>query len=108
MRGKFKSLVTDLRAKKKKDEKEKKLKEKGQRRHSKIISLDIDEPFLIYGSGLHNFLMLNDRLICVFILFALLAMLQMLVFRSFDGVSSFTGFAITTDWSFGGIGFPVN
>ena len=108
MRGKFKSLMTDLKEKNKNDKKEKKLKESGHRRESKLINLNFDEPFLMYGPGLHNFLMTNDRLICVFILFAALALIQMIVFRSFDGVQGITGFGITTDWSFGGIGFPTN
>ena len=37
-------------------------------------AVEIDEPFLIYGPGLHNFLMTNDRLICMFILLAALAL----------------------------------
>ena len=78
------------------------------RRESKLINLDIDEPFLIYGPGLHNFLMTNDRLVCVFILLAFLALIQMIVFRSFDGVEGITGLAITTNWSFGDIGWPTN
>ena len=74
MRGKFKSLVTDLKTKKKEDKKDKKSLERGQRRQSKLLNLEIDEPFLIYGPGLHNFLMTNDRLICMFILLAALAL----------------------------------
>ena len=39
---------------------------------------------------------------------AVLSMIQIIVFRSFSGVSHYSGFGATANWSFGSIGFPTN
>ena len=65
-----------------------------------------DDPFIVYGPSMHNFLKLNSRLVCLFLLLALLGMLQMVIFRSFGGVSDLKGFDPVANWSFGSIGFP--
>ena len=63
-------------------------------------------PYLIYGHGLYSFLKLNNWLVRIFFLLSFLAVIQMLVFRSFGGVVDFKGYSIITNWSFGSFGYP--
>ena len=56
---------------------------------------------------MHNFLRLNCRLACVFFVLAILAVSQMIIFRSFAGVRVFNNFSPLTNWSFGSIGYPT-
>jgi len=67
-----------------------------------------NDPFRSYGVGVHNFVSINSRLVCVFLAMACLACLQMIVFRAHAGLVSFQGFNPTVDWSFGSMGFPQN
>lgn len=66
------------------------------------------DPFTIYGVGIHNLLTLNSRMVCIFLVLAVLACVQMVIFRSFGGVQNLSGFAPTANWSFGSIGYPMN
>lgn len=65
-------------------------------------------PFLVYGPGIHNFLKINNRLVCLFLLISVTAVIQMIVFRSFKGTDDLTGYSVISRWSFGNIGFPSN
>ena len=65
-------------------------------------------PFLVYGPGIHNFLKINNRLVCLFLLISIISAIQMLVFRSFMGTDGLDGYTMTSRWSFGNIGFPSN
>ena len=49
---------------------------------------------------------LNARLICIFFVIMLLAVVQMIVFRSFAGLEGFKSINPTANWSFGSIGYP--
>ena len=42
-----------------------------------------------YGIGVHNFVTLNTRLVCIFFVLMLLALVQMIIFRSFAGLEGF-------------------
>ena len=65
-------------------------------------------PFLVYGPGIHNFLKINNQLVCLFLLISIIAAVQMLVFRSFKGTDGLEGYTMTSRWSFGNIGYPSN
>ena len=75
--------------------------------HLNRISLKND-PFLIYGPGLHNFLRLNNRFVKIFLVMAILSCVKMVIFRSFDGLEKENGINKTANWTFGQIGFPEN
>lgn len=71
------------------------------------LSIESD-PFLVFGPTLHNFNRLNAHLVCIFLVLAILATCQMVIFRSFAGDSAFSNFETVANWSFGSIGFPTN
>ena len=59
-----------------------------EKRDNKQISQDELScyPYLLYGHGLYSFLKLNNWLVKIFFLLSLMAIIQMIVFRSFGGV----------------------
>ena len=63
---------------------------------------------MVYGPGIHSFLKLNNRLVQIFAILAICALLQMIIFRSFSGLDSFQSLAATVNWSFGSMGFAQN
>ena len=67
-----------------------------------------ENPFLVFGPGMHNFLKINNRLVCLFLFLSIFALIQMVIFRSFGGTDGLTGYSSLSRWSFGGIGFPTN
>ena len=70
------------------------------------MNLSYTDPVLIYGPAIFNFFKLNIRLVGTFFFLAILALLQMIVFRSFNGVEGDALSHITANWSFAGFGFP--
>ena len=57
---------------------------------------------------MYYFLSLNTFLIKVFLGLALLASLQMLIFRISDGLDSYKNIDRVANWSFGSMGYPSN
>ena len=67
-----------------------------------------ENPFMYYGIGVHNFVKMNTRLVCIFFALAILAIVQMVIFRSYSGLDSFSSINPTANWSFGSMGYPKN
>ena len=75
-------------------------------------NVDIDEaleqdPFLQYGVGVKNFFELHRKMLWMFAFLSLIALVQMVVYLSFGGLSYMKGEALHffTKISFGNIGF---
>ena len=80
---------------------------KAARQRKNTLSIKND-PFLIYGSGLHNFLRINNRFVYIFLVLAALSCVKMAIFRSYAVTNEISGFTKTAYWTFGSIGYPRN
>ena len=67
-----------------------------------------EDPFLRFGTGLYHFFKMTNRLVLLFGVLTLFALVQMIIFRSFGSVANFKNFRWTANWSFGSMGFALN
>ena len=97
MGDRFDKLFTDL--------------DSGKVKRKSKSSVDFSEagfnPFIYYGVGVNNFAKMNSRLVLLFAFLAMMALIQMIVFRSFNGLGDYAALSPVANWSFGGMGYPT-
>ena len=64
-----------------------------------------DKPFLSYGAGIQNYFVLQERLISLFCWLTILAIPQILIYRSFDGYNYTKEEGTYAGVSFGAMGY---
>jgi len=67
-----------------------------------------DSPFLLYGVGIQNYFVLQERLIKLFCLLTLVSIPQMLIYNYFDGYNYTREDSLFTRLSFGDMGQSGN
>ena len=66
------------------------------------------DPFLRYGIGIKNYFELQRKLIWIFLKLSVVAIIQMIIYRSFDGLGHLSSTSFYTRFSFGMMGFAGN
>ena len=72
------------------------------------VTESASDPFLYFGIGVRNLVRINNRLTCLFLVLAILAFVQMMIFRTFGGLDNFDDTSSVTKWTLGFIGQPKN
>ena len=78
-------------------------------KEEKVNAALAQDPFLVYGPGLQNFMKLSCRLTGLFFVLAILAAIQAFIFETYSGDHSYqddSSFLMTPRQSFGNLGFP--
>ena len=66
------------------------------------------DPFLKYGIGIQNYFELQRKLIWVFFKLAFIAIVQCIIYYSFNGLGHLSSLSFYTKFSFGMMGFAGN
>ena len=78
--------------------------EKGDKPKKRKTKYDPDKPFLLYGVGIQNYFVLQERLIKLFCLLTVISIPQMLIYSYFNGYNYRLDDTLYTRLSFGNMG----